>query len=136
KRVTDAYGTGGYVDVSVLPEGIPRGSNIIDVKYTVEEGNPSFVQRINIVGNTRTKDKVIRREVLIAPGDILNSVRVETTKKRLDNLGYFSKVETFPEDTGVAGREDSTIPVEEKLTGSVNLGAGFSTIDQLVGFVE
>ena len=51
-----------------MPQGVPAGHNTIDVKYTIEEGNPSFVQRINIVGNTRTKDKVIRREVLIAPG--------------------------------------------------------------------
>lgn len=136
KKVADAYGTGGYVDLQVTPEGVPAGQSTIDVKYTIEEGNPSFVQRINIVGNTRTKDKVIRREVLIAPGDIFNSVRVETTKKRLDNLGYFSKVETFPEDTGVAGRKDLIIQVEEKRTGSLNFGAGFSTIDNLVGFVE
>ncbi len=124
KKIADAYGSGGYVDLQVQPQGIPAGQG------------PSFVQRINIVGNTRTKDKVIRREVLIAPGDVLNSVRVETTKKRLDNLGYFSKVETYPEDTGVAGRKDLTIQVEEKRTGSLNFGAGFSTIDQLVGFVE
>jgi outer membrane protein insertion porin family len=136
KRIADAYGTGGYVDLQVTPQGTPAGQSTIDVKYTIEEGNPSFVQRINIVGNTRTKDKVIRREVLIAPGDIFNSVRVETTKKRLDNLGYFSKVETYPDDTGVPGRKDLMIQVEEKRTGSLNFGAGFSTIDQLVGFVE
>ena len=115
---------------------LAAGEGKIDVHYQIQEGGPSFVQRINIVGNTRTKDKVIRREVLIVPGDILNSVRVETTKKRLDNLGYFSKVETYPEDTGVAGRKDLTIQVEEKRTGSLNFGAGFSTIDQLVGFIE
>jgi outer membrane protein insertion porin family len=74
--------------------------------------------------------------VLIAPGDIFNSVRVETTKKRLDNLGYFSKVETYPEDTGVTGRKDLIIQVEEKRTGSLNFGAGFSTVDNLVGFIE
>jgi len=136
KKIADAYGSGGYVDLQVAPQGVPAGQNTIDVKYTIEEGSPSFVQRINIVGNTRTKDKVIRREVLIAPGDIFNSVRVETTKKRLDNLGYFSKVETYPEDTGVSGRKDLTIQVEEKRTGSLNFGAGFSTVDQLVGFVE
>ena len=136
KRITDAYGTGGYVDVSVLPEGLPSGHNIIDLKYTIDEGIPSFVQRITIVGNTRTKDKVIRREVLISPGDTFNSVRVETTKKRLDNLGYFSKVETYPEDTGVNGRKDLIIQVDEKRTGSLNFGAGFSTIDNLVGFIE
>jgi outer membrane protein insertion porin family len=136
KKIADAYGSGGYVDLQVTPQGVPAGQSAIDVKYTIEEGNPSFVQRINIVGNTRTKDKVIRREVLIAPGDIFNSVRVETTKKRLDNLGYFSKVETYPEDTGVTGRKDLIIQVEEKRTGSLNFGAGFSTVDNLVGFIE
>jgi outer membrane protein insertion porin family len=136
KKVADAYGSGGYVDLQVVPQGIPAGDGKIDVHYTIQEGGPSFVQRINIVGNTRTKDKVIRREVLIAPGDLLNSVRVETTKKRLDNLGYFSKVDTYPDDTGVPGRKDLTIHVEEKRTGSLNFGAGFSTIDQLVGFIE
>lgn len=136
KKLADAYGAGGYVDLQIVPQGIPAGPGRIDVHYQIQEGAPSFVQRINIVGNTRTKDKVIRREVLIAPGDILNSVRVETTKKRLDNLGYFSKVETYPEDTGVAGRKDLTIQVEEKRTGSINFGAGFSTVDQLIGFIE
>ncbi|HWM24937.1 MAG TPA: outer membrane protein assembly factor BamA [Chthoniobacterales bacterium] len=136
KKIADAYGSGGYVDLQVTPQGVPTGQNRVDVKYTIEEGGPSFVQRITIVGNTRTKDKVIRREVLIAPGDILNSVRVETTKKRLDNLGYFSRVETYPEDTGVSGRKDLVIQVEEKRTGSLNFGAGFSTVDNLVGFVE
>ncbi|HKP04056.1 MAG TPA: outer membrane protein assembly factor BamA [Chthoniobacterales bacterium] len=136
KKIADAYGSGGYVDLQVTPQGVPAGEGRIDVHYTIQEGGPSFVQRINIIGNTRTKDKVIRREVLIAPGDILNSVRVETTKKRLDNLGYFAKVETYPEDTGVTGRKDLIIQVEEKRTGSLNFGAGFSTIDQLVGFIE
>jgi outer membrane protein insertion porin family len=136
KKIADGYGSGGYVDLQVMPQGVPAGGGTIDVHYTIQEGGPSFVQRINIIGNTRTKDKVIRREVLISPGDILNSVRVETTKKRLDNLGYFSKVETYPDDTGVPGRKDLTIQVEEKRTGSLNFGAGFSTIDQLIGFVE
>jgi outer membrane protein insertion porin family len=136
KKIADAYGSGGYVDLQVTPTGVPAGGGTIDVHYQIQEGGPAFVQRINIVGNTRTKDKVIRREVLIAPGDVMNSVRVETTKKRLDNLGYFEKVETYPEDTGVPGRKDLTIQVQEKRTGSLNFGVGFSTIDQLVGFVE
>jgi outer membrane protein insertion porin family len=136
KKIADAYGSGGYVDLQVTPTGVPAGQGKIDVHYQIQEGGPAFVQRINIVGNTRTKDKVIRREVLVAPGDVLNSVRVETTKKRLDNLGYFEKVETYPEDTGVSGRKDLTIQVQEKRTGSLNFGAGFSTIDQLVGFIE
>jgi outer membrane protein insertion porin family len=136
KLVADGYGSGGYVDLVIQPQGTPSGPNKIDITYTVEEGNRAFVQRINIVGNTRTKDKVIRREVLITPGDIYSTTRVETSKKRLDNLGYFSRVETYPEDTGVEGRKDLTVQVEEKRTGSLNFGAGFSTVDNIVGFVE
>jgi outer membrane protein insertion porin family len=136
KAIADAYGTGGYVDLSIVPQGSPAGPGLIDVHYQIEEGNRFFVQRINIVGNVRTKDKVIRREVLIAPGDVFNTVRVETTKKRLENLGYFAKVETYPEDTGVAGRKDLTIEVQEKRTGALSFGGGFSTVDKLVGFAE
>jgi len=136
KAVADAYGSAGYVDLVILPEGAPAGPAQIDVHYKIEEGVRSFVNRINIEGNTRTKDKVIRREVLVAPGDVFNTVRVDITKKRLDNLGYFAKVETYPEDTDIPGRKDLTILVQEKRTGSLSFGGGFSTVDQLVGFAE
>jgi len=136
KAVADAYGSGGYVDLVILPEGEPAGPAQIDVHYKIEEGDRSFVNRINIEGNTRTKDKVIRREVLVAPGDVFNTVRVDITKKRLENLGYFAKVETYPEETDIPGRKDLTILVQEKRTGSLSFGGGFSTVDQLVGFAE
>jgi outer membrane protein insertion porin family len=136
KAVADAYGSGGYVDLVITPEGNPAGPALIDVHYKVEEGTRSFVNRINIEGNTRTKDKVIRREVLVAPGDVFNTVRVDVTKKRLENLGYFAKVETYPEETDVPGRKDLTILVQEKRTGSLSFGGGFSTVDKLVGFME
>src|SRR5438128_6386267 len=136
KAIADAYGSGGYVDLTVIPESSPAHGGLIDLTYRIEEGQRSYVERINIIGNTRTKDKVIRREVLIAPGDVFNTVRVETSKKRLENLGYFSKVDTFPVDTGVEGRKYLDIQVEEKRTGSLNFGAGFSTIDSLIGFIE
>jgi outer membrane protein insertion porin family len=136
KAVADAYGSGGYVDLVITPEGTPAGTGLIDVHYNIEEGARSFVNRINIEGNTRTKDKVIRREVLVAPGDVFNTVRVDTTKKRLENLGYFAKVETYPEETDIPGRKDLTILVQEKRTGSLSFGGGFSTVDKLVGFAE
>src|SRR6266496_2428856 len=136
KAVADAYGSGGYVDLVILPEGAPAGPALIDVTYKIEEGDRSFVNRINIEGNTRTKDKVIRREVLVAPGDVFNTVRVDVTKKRLENLGYFAKVETYPEETDIPGRKDLNILLQEKRTGSLSFGGGFSTVDKLVGFVE
>ena len=136
KAVADAYGSGGYVDLEITPEGTPAGPALIDVHYTIQEGARSFVNRVNIEGNTRTKDKVLRREVLVAPGDVFNTVRVDTTKKRLENLGYFAKVETYPEETDIPGRKDLTILVQEKRTGSLSFGGGFSTVDKLVGFAE
>ena len=136
KALADGYGSGGYVDLDLRPQSTPAGPGLIDVTYNVQEGVRSFVQRINIVGNTRTKDKVIRREVLVVPGDLFSTTRVENSKKRLDNLGYFSKVETYPQDSDVPGRKDLTIEVEEKRTGALNFGAGFSTVDNLVGFIE
>jgi len=136
KAVADAYGSGGYVDLVITPEGTPAGPALIDVHYLIEEGPRSFVNRVNIEGNTRTKDKVIRREVLVAPGDVFNTVRVDITKKRLENLGYFAKVETYPEETDIPGRKDLTILVQEKRTGSLSFGGGFSTVDKLVGFAE
>lgn len=136
KAIADAYGTGGYVDLLVVPSGEPAGEGQIDVNYKIDEGTRSFVERVNIIGNTRTKDKVIRREILVAPGDVFNTVRVDVSKKRLDNLGYFSKVETYPEDTEVPGRKDLVVQVEEKRTGSLSFGGGFSTVDQLVVFGE
>lgn len=136
KQISDAYGFGGFVDLSIIPQTTAGKNNTIDVTYRIEEGQRAFVQRVVINGNTRTKDKVIRREVLIAPGDVFNTVRVDVSKKRIDNLGFFSKVETYPIDTGVEGRKDLEIQVEEKRTGSLNFGAGFSTVDSLLAFVE
>ncbi len=136
KAITDGYGAGGYVDLDIAPQGTPGGPGLIDLTYNIREGDRSFVERVNITGNTRTKDKVLRREISILPGDVFNTVRVETSKNRLENLGYFEKVDTYPEDTGVPGRKDLLVQVQEKRTGALNFGAGFSTIESLLGFVE
>ena len=89
KALVDGYGAGGFVDVDILPQGTSAGPGVVDLPYTISEGSRSFVERINIAGNTRTKDKVLRREISILPGDIFNTVRVETSKIRLETLGYF-----------------------------------------------
>ena len=136
KAMADGYGAGGFVDVDILPQATPAGTGVVDLTYIITEGSRSFVERVNITGNTRTKDKVLRREILILPGDVFNTVRVETSKNRLDNLGYFEKVDTYPEDTGIPGRKDLLVQVQEKRTGALNFGAGFSTIESLLGFVE
>lgn len=136
KALTDGYGAGGFVDADIRPQGLPAGPGTVDLTYTIAEGSRSFVERVNISGNTRTKDKVLRREISILPGDVFNTIRVDTSRNRLENLGYFEKVDTYPEDTGIPGRKDLLVQVQEKRTGALNFGAGFSTIESLLGFVE
>jgi outer membrane protein insertion porin family len=136
KAITDGYGAGGFVDVDIFPQGTPAGPGLVDLTFIITEGSRSFVERVNISGNTRTKDKVIRREISVLPGDVYNTVRVENSKNRLENLGYFEKVDTYPEDTSIPGRKDLLVQVQEKRTGALNFGAGFSTIESLLGFVE
>jgi outer membrane protein insertion porin family len=136
KTVQDLYGTRGYIDFQAGASTTPGPANTIDVTFNLEEGAQSYVEHINITGNTRTKDKVIRREFPLDPGDIFNTVYVDAAKQRLMNTKYFSKVETYPADTLVPGRKDLNVIVEEQRTGSFNFGAGFSSIDKLLGFAE
>lgn len=136
KAVRDFYGTRGYVDTLIVPEVFPAGPGAVDLSYRIDEGVQSYVNLVNIQGNTRTQDRVIRRELAVKPGDVYDTTLVEVSKKRLENLNYFSRVDTQPTDTIVPGRKDLNVIVEEKRTGSFNFGAGFSTIDSLIGFAE
>lgn len=136
KSIQDLYGTRGYIDFQAGADTKPGAGKTIDVTFNLDEGVQSYLEHINISGNTRTKDKVIRRELPLTPGEVFNTVRVDAGKQRLMNLNYFSKVEAFPADTLVPGRKDLNVLVEEKRTGSFNFGAGFSSIDNLLGFAE
>ncbi|MBV9490929.1 MAG: outer membrane protein assembly factor BamA [Verrucomicrobia bacterium] len=136
KAVEDAYGVAGYADAKVNVETTPGGPGLVNLHYKIEEGIQSYVERINISGNTRTKDKVIRRELVLAPGDVFDTVRVDISKKRLEGLGYFERVDTYASDTNVPGRKDLNVVVTEKKTGNLNFGLGFSSTDGLIGFGE
>ena len=136
KAIEDSYGRLGYADMRVDLITTPAGPGTLNLQYKIEEGVQSYLERINITGNTRTKDKVLRRELVLAPGDVYDTVRVDISKKRLEGLDYFEKVETYATDTLVPGRKDLNINVDEKRTGSLNFGFGFSSIDSLLGFAE
>jgi outer membrane protein insertion porin family len=136
KALQEFYGTQGYIDSMIIPEISPAGTGMVNVTYRIDEGSQSYVNLVNIQGNTRTKDHVIRRELAVEPGDVYDTTLVDVSRQRLDNLNYFSQVQTIPTDTMIPGRKDLNVIVEEKRTGSFNFGAGFSTIDSLVGFAE
>ncbi len=128
------YGSRGYADCEVREDIRDAGPNRVIINYRITEGSRFKVGRVNIAGNTKTKDKVIRREVPLKPGDMFNSVELETTKARLQGLQYFSDVQATGSPGG-SGYRDVDILVEEKSTGQVGVGAGFSSIDSIVGFV-
>ena len=136
KALQEFYGTQGYIDSMIIPEISPAGPGMVNVTYRIDEGSQSYVNLVNIQGNTRTKDHVIRRELAVEPGDVYDTTLVDVSRQRLDSLNYFSQVQTIPTDTMIPGRKDLNVIVEEKRTGSFNFGAGFSTIDSLVGFAE
>ena len=132
--IRNYYGSRGYADATVSPDISDAGPNRVNIIYRVSEGSRFRVGTVRIEGNTKTKDKVIRREVPLKPGNWFNSVDLDTTKSRLTNLQYFSDVQA----TGVrseGGYRDVNILVEERKTGSVGVGVGFSSIDSIVGFV-
>lgn len=136
EAVVDYYGARGYIDAVIRPlksANIETGT--IDLTYDIEEADKSFVEKIEIKGNTITRDRVIRRELAISPGEVFDMVRVKMSTNILGQMQYFSKIDTEIEPTDVSNRRNLAITLEEASTGSFDIGAGFSTIDNLVGFV-
>lgn len=139
EAIEDFYGSRGYIDAriaAIKSPNIERGT--IDLIYQVEERDKSYLEKVEIKGNEKTKDRVIRRELAIAPGELFDMVKVKLSERRLEGLNYFEKVDAQPEPTDppIANRRNLVIAVEEKHTANITLGAGFSSIDNLVGYVE
>ena len=128
-QLTDELGKKGYAFVDVTPEiNKDTATGDAGVVFRIKEGARFFVDRINIKGNTRTHDKVIRRELRINEGDAFNATKIKDSRRNVENLDYFEKVEinTTPKDNN---RADLDIEVKEKSTGYFNVGIGFSTVN-------
>ncbi|MFH0878981.1 MAG: outer membrane protein assembly factor BamA, partial [Lentisphaerota bacterium] len=137
QSIRDFYGSRGYIRTDVNAEVEDDAAlGTADVQYHVTEGSLAYINNIDIRGNTRTKDKVIRRELAVYPGEIYNEVKVRTSENRLRNLGYFSYVNSMSEGTLISNQYDLVLDVEEQKTGQFMVGAGFSSIDSILGFVE
>ena len=128
--LTDALGTRGYAFVEVKPDIVRhRDERTLDVTFNVEEGPRVYVERIDIVGNVRTLDKVIRREFQLVEGDAFNTNKMQRSKERIKNLGFFKKVEVTTTPGSASDRTVITTEVEEQSTGELSVGIGFSTTD-------
>lgn len=137
QNIRDHYGSRGYIRTGVTPKvELDTNAATARVTYEIEEGTLAYIRNIDIRGNTRTKDKVIRREIAVAPGDVYNEKRVRTSENRVRNLNYFSYVGTYPEPTEEEGQYDLVMEVEEQQTGMLTFGVGFSSVDNVVGYAE
>jgi outer membrane protein insertion porin family len=131
------YGNRGYIRNFVQPQiTTDPQTETADVLFSITEGHPAVIQEIDIRGNEKTRDEVIRRELAVYPGETYHQQRVETSERRLKNLGYFETVSSSYEPAGPTNTYDLTYSVKEKAMGSFLIGAGFSSVDSLVGFAE
>jgi outer membrane protein insertion porin family len=134
--LTDRLGEHGYAFAQVNPVLMPHPDlGLLDTSFEFDEGNQVRIRRINITGNNKTRDKVIRREVRQQEGEIINTSLLRRSFQRINNLNYFETVDIVPVNAG-EGLLDLYIRVKEKSTGQFSIGGGFSSVDGLVGIVE
>lgn len=137
ESLKDFYGEVGYLDTFVRIERFPDlDSGNIDIKVIITESEKFYVETINLQGNTKTKSSVIVRELALAPGDVFDLVRMKSSQARLENTRYFDSVNLSPEATNLPNRRNLRITVKEGRTGNLTFGAGFSSVESIVGFVE
>jgi outer membrane protein insertion porin family len=135
-RLKDLYGSKGYAFADVSPNVIP---NMVDrtaaIILTIKEGELMRIRQININGNEKTKDNVIRREIRVDEQDVIDTPALKRSFQRLNNLNFFETVEILPEQVG-PDRVDLNVRVKEKPTGQFSVGGGFSTLDKLVAIAD
>lgn len=127
----------GYAFAQVRPRGDrDAAGRLIGITYVVDEGPRVYVERINVRGNTRTRDYVVRRELDLGEGDAYNKVMVDRAERRLNNLGFFNKVRITNEPGSAPDRVVVNIDVEDKATGAFSIAGGYSTSDGIIGEVS
>ncbi|MFL5335891.1 MAG: outer membrane protein assembly factor BamA [Geminicoccaceae bacterium] len=134
---TDEIGRLGYAFVNIEPRLKKNPDTLtVDVTYQINEGRKVYVERIDISGNLRTLDEVIRREFRLAEGDAFNTALLRRSQQRLRNLGFFEKVDVTTEQGSTPDKVVIKTKVTEKSTGELSFGAGFSTQDGVLGDVR
>ncbi len=124
----DAVQNRGYAFVDVKPRiARDKDKKTVDLVFDVTEGPRVYIERLDITGNTRTKDKVIRREFQLAEGDAFNAATIRRSRQRLQDLGYFNGVTVTPSPGSAPDKAVVTAAVDEKATGELTVGGGYST---------
>lgn len=134
KQITDRLGNEGYAfaNANSVPE-LDKAAKRVALTIMIDPGRRVYVHRINISGNTRTRDEVIRREMRQLEGGYYDSDKIQKSKQRLDRLGYFTEVDVdTPPVPGTSDQVDVNFKVKEKPTGAITVGAGFSSSEKLI----
>ncbi|MFN2257074.1 MAG: outer membrane protein assembly factor BamA [Desulfuromonadaceae bacterium] len=134
-RLDSLYSNRGYAYVNVVPQTlIDDEKKEVNLTFKIEQGIQVEIGRINISGNTKTRDKVIRREMTLVEGDLFSSGRLESSKKRVNNLGFFSEVnvDSIPREDDESTM-DVDVDVKEQPTGNFSIGFGYSSTDGFIG---
>lgn len=137
RALQDFYLSHGYIDAVILPSNAyNQETSRMDIEYLIRENQISHIHRIDIRGNTITKDVVIRRELSVKPGQVYNGLKVRRSRQKLYGTGFFDQVNIKPVATDFPGEKDVLIQVHEKKTGELLFGVGYSSMDDFMGFAE
>ncbi|HYB20839.1 MAG TPA: outer membrane protein assembly factor BamA, partial [Thermodesulfobacteriota bacterium] len=136
-NLTDRYADQGYAYVDVTPQTIlhPEAS-LVDLTVDIRQGSKVYFERINILGNTKTRDRVIRRDLWTIERELYSLSALKRSRDSLNYLGYFKEVNINPKKGSADDQMVLNVQVEEKPTGSISAGAGFSTLDKLVAILS
>jgi outer membrane protein insertion porin family len=131
--LNDFYKDKGYAYVNVTPlTNINLENLTVDLTFDVERGKKVYFERINIRGNSKTRDKVIRREMKIAEGELYNQSNLETSRRRVTALGFFEKVDISTKRGSSDEFIEVNVEVSERPTGTFQIGAGFSSVENFI----
>lgn len=136
-RIMDRYDGLARPFASVVPLfNINADKKAVDVNIDIQEGGEVRIGRINIAGNSKTRDKVVRREMRLNEGDIYSKKALKRSYERINNLNFFENVDIVPERRLQEPVMDLNVKVKEKMTGTLSVGGGYSSVDKLVGIAE
>ena len=132
--LTDLYADKGYAFANATPQTkLNPESHTIDITFDLEKGELVHIDRINIAGNTKTRDKVVRRELRLEEGELYNSTALKTSKQNLMNTGFFEEANLVTAKGHSPNQLDLNVDVKEKPTGTFSVGAGYSSLDGVIG---
>lgn len=132
--VNDLYADRGYAYVNVSPlTRVDPERLLVDVVFDIEQGVPVTIDRIRIRGNTKTRDKVIRREMRLHEGDLYSATQLRESRRRINNLGFFDEVNVTTEKGVDETHMDVDIDIKERPTGMFTVGVGYSSVDGVIG---